>query len=803
MATVQFAGIGKVVETLAQRDAITMRPDGLQVQVNDTAGDPAAENSPAVYRWVKKLNKWILAWKSAKTPLAFISGEAIIANDQVVVADPPGSGVVWDTFVTSLDKKTIIAEVEVTVSDRTITLHTDTAGQFDGQRFTYKYATGDVDGNQGQSRLGNLDDLNTTIRDNVVAAVNDVSNKLALEVGRREADINDLQNALAAVTSGMHWRDPVVVITTDARLQTGWTGGAAGTWSDIPLSNVLPLADDDLPSVVTETNFSEGSYLVVVKPGSGLGSQGHRLMQIVTVDGVKTITLAEAQFNKGDFFIVANNLLNSTADTEIKSIFWVSGTTPVKVCDLKWEYATGITLSSGFTETAGTVLAGDSVQAAISKIVANLKAEIDRATAVELVNGQNIQNLQMSQIPAIQTRLDGIDTTLHNILNGAPEALNTLAEIATQLQNDENAAAALVTAVAAKEPAVAGGLTAEFYKGNKTWAVLSSSDVTTALGFVPYNGTTNPNNYATQSQVAAAVSTAGAHLYAAAIAGSPQAPSVSQYEGNIAIGNSAMVQSSNENGSNLAIGSYCTIVEGGSRAVAVGTQNTAGPGEAIAIGIGNFANAHMSLALGYSNTVDAVCATAVGLGNSANQEYAIAIGYQSTAGGYGSIAVGRGNTAAAQNSVALGNNSKTINYGQLAFSTGGRAVQGDTQCSTYLLFGTTTSAAATGLFLDGNQANIGVDLSQAISYRITAVGHNTTTPGQNARIETVTNGLVYNNEGVLAHVNPTWNAGSATAGNIPTVTVTVNGTTLAVKVAINSTDTYHWVLKVETVETTN
>lgn len=54
---------------------------------------------------------------------------------------------------------------------------------------------------------------------------------------------------------------------------------------------------------------------------------------------------------------------------------------------------------------------------------------------------------------------------------------------------------AYLNAIAGKEPAISAGPSASyFWKGNKTWATLASGDVTSALGFTPYNGS-NPSNY--------------------------------------------------------------------------------------------------------------------------------------------------------------------------------------------------------------------------------------------------------------------------------------------------------------------
>lgn len=140
-----------------------------------------------------------------------------------------------------------------------------------------------------------------------------------------------------------------------------------------------------------------------------------------------------------------------------------------------------------------------------------------------------------------------VSTAVSNLVNSAPAALDTLSELATALGNDANFATTIATSIGTKEPAITAGTTAQYWRGDKTWQTLptytlsglggvptsrtltingvaydltadrswsiaagvtsfntrtgaitlSSSDVTTALGYTPYNGATNPNGYIT------------------------------------------------------------------------------------------------------------------------------------------------------------------------------------------------------------------------------------------------------------------------------------------------------------------
>jgi hypothetical protein len=444
MATVQFSGLSKVVETLADRDRITRRPDGLQVQVNDTTGDPAADSSPAVYRWVKRLDKWVLEWKSAKANLAFIAESRIISADTVTAAEAPGSGVVWDVVVTNTDGTEIVAEVDVNVEGRTIRLLPATPGQFDGLRLSYKYATGDIDANNGVSLVGNLNDLTTTKRDSLVTALNEVVNKVAAEANLREFDFNELKNQIAAISTGVNFKDTILVSTEDMRLRNGLPGGSSTQWEDINLSDLLPFADDDTP-VYAESNIAEGSYVLSYltgRNGEPIENQVPRLLKVVVRDEVKYLTLASYQPANNDFFVVQSDLSNSSNETEVASLFSVFGNRAIKICDFKWNVATGISLSTSFTVLTGNVLPGDTVQVALAKVVGNLAAEIDRATQADQTNAALIGDTK-----TIVDTVSAVVGTHTTAINNHQTAIEALQNVFLSPQVPQNKVAANYTLV--------------------------------------------------------------------------------------------------------------------------------------------------------------------------------------------------------------------------------------------------------------------------------------------------------------------------------------------------------------------
>lgn len=109
-----------------------------------------------------------------------------------------------------------------------------------------------------------------------------------------------------------------------------------------------------------------------------------------------------------------------------------------------------------------------------------------------------------------------VETAIANLVASAPTTLNTLNELATALGNDPNFATTITTSIGTKVPqsrTITINGTAYDLSADRAWTiasgvtsfntrtgaiVLSSADVTGALGYTPYNST-NPSGYITSS----------------------------------------------------------------------------------------------------------------------------------------------------------------------------------------------------------------------------------------------------------------------------------------------------------------
>lgn len=89
------------------------------------------------------------------------------------------------------------------------------------------------------------------------------------------------------------------------------------------------------------------------------------------------------------------------------------------------------------------------------------------------------------------------------LVDSAPEALDTLNELAAALGDDPNFATTVTNALAGKEPAIDAGTTSQYWRGDKTWQTLDAAAV--GLGNVPNVDATNRANH-TGTQTASTIS---------------------------------------------------------------------------------------------------------------------------------------------------------------------------------------------------------------------------------------------------------------------------------------------------------
>ena len=85
-----------------------------------------------------------------------------------------------------------------------------------------------------------------------------------------------------------------------------------------------------------------------------------------------------------------------------------------------------------------------------------------------------------------------VDTSISNLIDAAPTALDTLNELAAALGDDANFSTSITTLIGTKEPAITPGTTAQYWRGDKTWQTLPIYTLS-GLGGVPTSRTLTIN----------------------------------------------------------------------------------------------------------------------------------------------------------------------------------------------------------------------------------------------------------------------------------------------------------------------
>lgn len=129
----------RVVQTIAERNAIEKRFPNMEVVVRDAIADPVVGGSyEAGYKWNDITLTWVLFYKNSRDDIIFTTETHTIANGKVTTVYVPQNSVVWDVFI--LDANDLqVANVIPTVTAREIALG---SGSYDGMRLVLSYAYG-------------------------------------------------------------------------------------------------------------------------------------------------------------------------------------------------------------------------------------------------------------------------------------------------------------------------------------------------------------------------------------------------------------------------------------------------------------------------------------------------------------------------------------------------------------------------------------------------------------------------------------------------------------------------------------
>jgi hypothetical protein len=133
----------KTVATIAQRDSIVKKFDGMQVTVIDAIADLMVGIGSAGYQWSQALDKWVLMWKTSKDELIFTQEAKTIVGGKVNAEHYPQNALVWSCSIRDTNG-VLLEDVEPSVALKELSIGTT---DFDGHRLHYTYAYGSIEAN--------------------------------------------------------------------------------------------------------------------------------------------------------------------------------------------------------------------------------------------------------------------------------------------------------------------------------------------------------------------------------------------------------------------------------------------------------------------------------------------------------------------------------------------------------------------------------------------------------------------------------------------------------------------------------
>ena len=142
-------------------------------------------------------------------------------------------------------------------------------------------------------------------------------------------------------------------------------------------------------------------------------------------------------------------------------------------------YATGEV--AGFGAGSGLPEGGTGEGVTALSLLSDVSLATPTSGNVLIYNGTHWQNKPQSEIvPDLSTYASKtyVDTKVAGLVDSAPEALDTLVELAAALGNDENFATTVANEIGTKEDKITAGTKTQYWRGDKTWATLNTTAVT-------------------------------------------------------------------------------------------------------------------------------------------------------------------------------------------------------------------------------------------------------------------------------------------------------------------------------------
>lgn len=168
---VRYSNFDKTVATIAERDSIANKVDGMIVTVMDASADPDVNTGKAVYRWISEDSTWVAIYKGSYESLAFVTEELTITSGAVTASYVPADNIIWDVSIISGDEQMAFPRVEEMIFNGSGGISLGTS-EYDGYklRFTYGYGSITQQLNSALDAKVSLEDFNIDKTQAVVSA---------------------------------------------------------------------------------------------------------------------------------------------------------------------------------------------------------------------------------------------------------------------------------------------------------------------------------------------------------------------------------------------------------------------------------------------------------------------------------------------------------------------------------------------------------------------------------------------------------------------------------------------------------
>ena len=234
----------RIVGTIAERNAITRRFDGMVVTVQDSIADVYTGGGAANYTWNVTRNKWFLTWKENSDDLVFTSEELIIAEQGLVtLSKTPQSNMAWDCFVTDLDNMLLVDLSNPFISGTSLSIG---SSDYTGMKLFCTYAYGRTQA--------------------TVAAIGDLVTSVAGKIGSVSLDKNDV--GLGNVDNTTDLLKPVSTATQTA---LDLKANQSTTYTKTEVNNAISSATPSFTTLTGKPTTLSGYGITDAQPTISIG----------------------------------------------------------------------------------------------------------------------------------------------------------------------------------------------------------------------------------------------------------------------------------------------------------------------------------------------------------------------------------------------------------------------------------------------------------------------------------------------------------------------------------------------------